>query len=51
MASDLFGSGISNRGGSVINGNATATWDVPGDVNIQGTAKLVKMALALPGSS
>jgi hypothetical protein len=36
MAGDLFGSGISNRG-SVIDGNATATWDVPGDVNIQGT--------------
>ena len=40
MTGDLFGSGISNRGGSVINGNATATWDVPGDVNVQGTAQL-----------
>src|SRR5439155_16506659 len=39
-AGDLFGSGISNRGGSVIDGNATATWDVPGDVNIQGTVDL-----------
>jgi hypothetical protein len=37
IAGDLFGSGISNRGGSVINGNATVTWDVPGNVNIQGT--------------
>jgi hypothetical protein len=37
MAGSLFGSGISNRGGSVIDGNATATWDVPGAVNIQGT--------------
>src|SRR5205823_9778384 len=36
MAGDLFGSGISNRGGSVIDGNATATWDVPGNVTIQG---------------
>jgi hypothetical protein len=39
MAGGLFGSGISNRGGSVIDGNATATWDVPGDVNIKGTAE------------
>src|SRR5207249_4770893 len=37
MAGDLFGSGISNRGGSVIDGNATATWDVPDDENILGT--------------
>src|SRR5439155_10926468 len=37
MTGGLFGSGISNHGGSVIDGNATATWDVPGNVNIQGT--------------
>jgi hypothetical protein len=37
IVGDLFGSGISNHGGSVIDGNATVTWDVPGDVNIQGT--------------
>lgn len=36
MAGFLYGSGISNRGGSVINGNATVTWDVPGSVTIQG---------------
>src|SRR5205807_9601063 len=45
MAGDLFGSGISNRGGSIIDGNATATWDVPGDVTIQGTTNI------MPGSS
>ena len=44
MAGDLFGSGISNRGGSVIDGNATATWDVPGNVNIQGTVNLGQSA-------
>jgi FecR protein len=38
MAGALFGSGISNRGGSVIGGNATATWDVPGAVTIGGDA-------------
>ena len=37
MAGDLFGTGISNRGGSTINGNATATWDVTGNLTIQGT--------------
>ncbi|PYJ79631.1 MAG: hypothetical protein DME69_03955 [Verrucomicrobia bacterium] len=45
MAGVLFGSGISNRGGSIIDGNATATWDVPGDVTIQGTTNI------MPGSS
>jgi hypothetical protein len=40
MTGALFGSGISNRGGSIINGNATATWDVTGDVTIQGTVNL-----------
>jgi filamentous hemagglutinin len=34
MPGGLFGSGISNRGGSTINGNATVTWDVPGDVHV-----------------
>jgi hypothetical protein len=38
MAGDLFGSGISNHGGSIIDGNATTTWDVPGAVSIQGDA-------------
>ena len=37
IAGDLFGGFISNRGGSVIDGNATITWDVPGNVNVQGT--------------
>ena len=37
MAGILFGSGISNADGSVIDGNATVTWDVPGNVMIQGT--------------
>ena len=45
MAGVLFGSGISNRGGSIIDGNATATWEVPGDVTIQGTTNI------MPGSS
>ena len=36
MAGFLYGSGISNRGGSVIDGSATVTWDVPGSVTIQG---------------
>jgi hypothetical protein len=40
MAGDLFGTGISNHGGSTINGNATATWDVTGNLTIQGTADL-----------
>jgi hypothetical protein len=36
MAGDLFGSGISNRGGSTIDGNATVTWNVDGNLSIQG---------------
>src|SRR5438552_3995222 len=40
MAGVLDGSGISNRLGSVIDGNATATWDVPGNVMIQGTTPI-----------
>ena len=36
MAGYLFGSGISNRGGGVIDGNASVAWDVPGSVTIQG---------------
>ena len=40
MAGILYGSGISNRLGSVIDGNATATWDVPGNVMIQGTTPI-----------
>src|SRR5207302_11270939 len=40
MAGDLFGTGISNHGGSTINGNATATWDVTGNLTIQGTADI-----------
>ncbi len=35
----IYGCGISNRS-SVISGNATVTWDVPGDVTIQGTANI-----------
>ncbi len=38
IAGDLFGSGISNRDGSQIFGNATVTWNVPGNLMIQGGA-------------
>jgi hypothetical protein len=40
MAGILYASGISNILGSVINGNATVTWDVPGNVMIQGTTPI-----------
>ena len=40
MAGDLFGTGISNRDGSTIGGDATATWDVTGNLTIQGTSGL-----------
>jgi FecR protein len=36
MAGDLFGTGISDRGSS-LNGDATATWDITGDLTIRGT--------------
>ena len=36
MAGFLYGSGISNRGGSVIDGSATVTWDVPGSRHDSG---------------
>ena len=48
MAGILLPSGISNALGSVINGNATATWDVPGNVMIQGTTPI---ANSLSGAS
>ena len=51
MAGGLFGSGISNRGGSTIDGDATAIWNVTGDVTIQGTANLGQGAAGAGGSS
>jgi hypothetical protein len=48
MAGILLPSGISNALGSVIDGNATATLDVPGKVSIQGTTPI---ANSLSGAS
>jgi hypothetical protein len=43
MAGILLPSGISNALGGVIDGNATATWDVPGNVMIQGTTPIADL--------